>query len=211
MLEKSAVVKVSAEVEDTVAPDLAVFALRFGRKCKSQQECSEDFAAEKDRVARALAPFGIADDLLFSRYSSYACTSGRRSAITRYEYYCSATLKVAREEHDVPAVWAALSSSVSTARINLCFELEDAEAEEDRLVGKAFAKAKRSAEALAAASGMALGGVKEIRYRRNIDGFAYADFCAAPASDEGAAPDLQPEPIEVECSVDVDWWLKPTS
>ena len=77
MSESLAVVKVSATAEDKVDPDLAVFTLRFGKKCETQQECADDFAAEQDRVIRALEPFGIADALGFDGYSSYVCTSGR--------------------------------------------------------------------------------------------------------------------------------------
>lgn len=96
MSESLAVVKVSATAEDKVDPDLAVFTLRFGKKCETQQECADDFASEQDRVVRALEPFGIAEALGFDGYSSYLCTSGRRAVVTGYEYYCSATLKVER-------------------------------------------------------------------------------------------------------------------
>lgn len=215
MSESLAVVKVSATAEDKVDPDLAVFTLRFGKKCETQQECADDFAAEQDRVIRALEPFGIADALGFDGYSSYVCTSGRRAVVTGYEYYCSATLKVKLEGHDIAAIWAALAGRVSTARVNLHFELSDEDAEERRLIGSAVAKARLSAEALATAAGMELAGVKEIRYNRSGDscfwGVARADGCATPNGAASSMPDLHPEPIEVECSVDVDWWLKPSA
>lgn len=214
MSENLGVVKVGATVEDSVEPDLAVFSLRFGKKCKTQRECADDFAAERERVVRALEPFGIADDLGFSGYSSYVCATGRRAAITGYEYYCAATLEVERNRNDVGAIWAALASRVSTTRVNLRFEIGDEDAEEDRLVGRAVAKAKRSAEALAAASGSALAGVKEIRYRRRGDSYlcppvACPDGAAFASGTEDSMPELQPEPIDVECSVGIDWWLKP--
>jgi len=211
MSENLAVVKVSATAEDKVDPDLAVFTLRFGKKCETQQECADDFAAEQDRVIRALEPFGIADTLGFDGYSSYVCTSGRRAVVTGYEYYCSATLKVKREGHDIAAIWAALAGRVSTARVNLHFE----DAEERRLIGSAVAKARLSAEALATAAGMELAGVKEIRYNRSGNscfwGVARADGCATPNGAASSMPDLHPEPIDVECSVDVDWRLKPSA
>lgn len=215
MSENLAVVKVSATAEDRVDPDVAVFTLRFGKKCETQQECADDFAAEQDRVIRALEPFGIADALGFDGYSSYVCTSGRRAVVTGYEYYCSATLKVEREGHDIAAIWAALAGRVSTARVNLHFELSDEDAEERRLIGAAVAKARLSAEALATAAGTELAGVKEIRYNRSGDscfwGVACADGCATPNGAASSMPDLHPEPIDVECSVDVDWWLRPSA
>lgn len=70
-------------------------------------------------------------------------------------------------------------------------------------------------EALAAAAGAELAGVKEIRYNRSGDscfwGVACADGCATPNGAASSMPDLHPEPIDVECSVDVDWWLKPSA
>ena len=120
-----------------------------------------------------------------------------------------------RKGHDVAAIWAALAGRVSTARVNLHFELSDEDAEERRLIGTAVAKARLSAEALAAAAGTELAGVKEIRYNRSGDSCFWRVACAdASATPNGAAssmPDLHPEPIDVECSVDVDWWLKPSA
>lgn len=69
--------------------------------------------------------------------------------------------------------------------------------------------------ALAAAAGMELAGVKEIRYNRSGDscfwGAVCADGCTTPNGSAGSMPDLHPEPIDVACSVDVDWWLKPSA
>lgn len=72
-----------------------------------------------------------------------------------------------------------------------------------------------SAEALATVAGMELAGVKEIRYSRSGDscfwGVAYADASATPNGAASSMPDLHPESIDVECSVDADWWLKPSA
>ena len=110
---------------------------------------------------------------------------------------------------------AALAGRVSTARVNLHFELVDEDAEERRLIGAADAKARLGAEALAAAAGTELAGVKEIRYNRGGDsrfwGAICADGCATPAAAASSMPDLHPKPVDVERSVDVDWWLKPSA
>ena len=74
-----------------------------------------------------------------------------------------------------------------------------------------FTKARSSAEALAAASGKRLGEVRQIRYNRPTGGYSYpGDFCMerVAATDSEQLPNLNPEPIEVACSVDVDWWLE---
>ena len=66
---------------------------------------------------------------------------------------------------------AALAGRVSTARVNLHFELVDEDVEERCLIGAAVAKTRLSAEALAAAAGTELAGVKEIRYNQSGDSF----------------------------------------
>lgn len=34
---------------------------------------------------------------------------------------------------------------------------------------------------------------------------------SGPSSKVSSMTDLHPEPIDVECNVDVDWWLKPSA
>ena len=120
-------------------------------------------------------------------------------------------MRLKRSEHDVSAVWTALAKSAIKATIDVRFSLEDEDAEEAKLLGRAVKKARVSAEALAVAAGKQLGEVRQIRYRRYDGGYAAAPagIYARRSGDTGAddtLPDLNPEPIEVECSVDVDWW-----
>ena len=105
----------------------------------------------------------------------------------------------------------ALAKPAIRGTINVYFSLDDEDAEEAKLLGKAVAKARGCAEALAVAAGKQLCDVRQIRYKRYDGGFGAAAACApcgAPSSAEADAPALNPEPVEVECSVDVDWWLE---
>ena len=94
------------------------------------------------------------------------------------------------------------------------FDLADRRAAEDALIARVVKRARNNAQALAAASGSKLDGVKHISYNSQLgsmDRLCYAsaaDFAlGAPAgSADSKVTVLEPEPIEVECSVDVEWW-----
>lgn len=111
------------------------------------------------------------------------------------------------QECDVSAIWTARAKSAIRGTINVYFSLDDEDAEEAKLLGRAVAKACSCAGALATAAGKQLGEVRQIRNKPYDGGFdaatAYAP-CGAPDSAEADAPALNPEPVEVECSVDVD-------
>lgn len=103
----------------------------------------------------------------------------------------------------------ALAECGLKATIEVRLSLEDENAEEARLIGRAVAKAKANAEALAAACGKRPGDVRLVTYNRPTDGFVYpGDFCVSAPGGTGDLPDLNPEPIEVECAVDMDWYLE---
>lgn len=103
----------------------------------------------------------------------------------------------------------ALAECGLKATIEVRFSLEDENAEEARLIGRAVAKAKANAEALAAACGKRLGDVRLVTYNRPTDEFAYpGDFCVSAPGGTGDLSDLNPEPVEVERAVDVDWYLE---
>ena len=91
-------------------------------------------------------------------------------------------------------------------------ELADERAAEDALIARAVERARGSAQALAAAAGSKLGGIKHISYNSR-SGDCGGMYCAAMGAPDGAPGGpgetaLEPEPIEVECSVDVEWWLE---
>lgn len=204
------VAKVGATATAMVEPDTAVFGIRFGRRCKSQEACAEDYAAELAKAKAALDGFGLADELKSSGYHVHAHRTAKRGTIDGYEYGSWDTLRVERSQHEVSAIWHALAGSGMAASFGLSFEIDDERATEDSLIEEAVSRARSSAEALARAAGMVLGGVREMRYQREGDGFDPVQYDAAlpsgaPGFDD--QPDFEPEPVEIECHVEVDWFL----
>lgn len=204
-------VSVGAEVEDEVVPDEVTFRIRFGGRFPSKAECLTDYSAEQKKIKGALSSFGLADRLGCRRYSCYAHTTRKKAVVDGFDYCAYGTVSTPAAEIDAGEVWAALSTCGAHASSSVEFGFSDRRAAEDGLIGRAVRKARANAEALAAASGTSLGAVKHISYNASPSNnlfvcAASADCGPGNASDDGLR--LEPEPIEVECSVEIEWWLE---
>ncbi|NJE81448.1 DUF541 domain-containing protein [Olsenella sp. SW781] len=172
------VICVSASVEEQVEPDIAEFVIRFEWHGQDQAECAERYATDAARAKEALEALGLGNELKLSHYSSYANRRRHGRTSGGFEYSAHGSLRIRLSEHDVASVWTALANSGARASINVYFSLDDEDAEEAKLLGQAVAKARGSAEALAAASEKRLGEVRQIRYNRPTDGYTYpGGFC----------------------------------
>ena len=215
-MDKTGFVSVGAEIEDEVMPDRVVFSICFGGSFDTKEACLNDYNADRVKVAAALVPFGLDDELTCRGYACYARTTRRKATITGYSYHAYGTIAASIDAVDVAAIWTALNTCGSRAAMSVGFDLADRRAAEDALIARVVKRARNNAQALAAASGSKLDGVKHISYNSQLgsmDRLCYAsaaDFAlGAPAgSADSKVTVLEPEPIEVECSVDVEWWLE---
>lgn len=204
-------ISVGAEVEDEVMPDEVTFRISFGGRFPSKGECLADYAAEQERVRTALSPFGLADRLGCRRYSCYAHTTRKKAVVDGFDYYAYGAVSAPAADIDAGEVLAALSTCGIHADASVEFGFSDRRAAEDELIGRAVRKARANAETLAVVSGATLGAVKHISYNAMPSNSLLV--CAAsadcgPSALDGGAPSLGPEPIEVECAVEVEWWLE---
>lgn len=209
------VVRIGADERALVEPDMVRMTIRFGKRQKTQQDCAEHYVRESALARRALEPLGLDGELTCSGFHSYAHVHHRRGTIEGYDYWATGSLSFRHAEHDVMEVWNTLMSCGMVARVGVDFYLDDRQAAEDALIGRAVERARSRAATLAAATGTRLAGVKEIRYncvRGEYFGFR-GDACSARRGraddfDEDELPSFDPEPVEVECHVDVEWWLE---
>lgn len=215
-MDKTGYVSVGAEVEDEVMPDRVVFSICFGGSFDTKEACLDDYNEDRAKVAAALAPFGLDDELTCRGYSCYARTTRRKATVMGYSYHAYGTIAAPIDAIDVAAVWTALNACGSRADMTVGFDLADQRAAEDTLIARAVERARNNAQALAAASGARLGGVKHISYNNRLDdmGCIRFDSTRSLGLDAPTGPGdfkatvLEPEPIEIECSVDVEWWLE---
>lgn len=206
------IVCVSATVEERVEPDIARLTIWFRGHGQNQDECAMLYAADARRAKEALEPFDLHNQLRLSSYHSYESQRRSKRASRGLEYGARGLLRIRPIEHDVVNIWSALAGSKINASIEVLFSLEDGDSEEAKLLGHAVAKARSNADALATAAGKRLGEVRQIRYNRSGDGFSRGGYrCSKDlrnSDDSSSIPDFNPEPIEVTCSVEVDWSLE---
>ena len=196
--DKTGYVSVGAEIEDEVMPDRAIFSIGFGGRRTTKESCLEDYNTDRARVAAALAPFGLDSELTCCRYTCYAQMTRKKATIVGYNYYAYGTVAAPVDSTDFAAVWTALNTCESHPDMSIRFELADQRAAEDALIARA--------------AWSMLGGVKHISYNSRAAGYGRT-YCVAACAPDGASGGseetvLEPEPIEVECSVDMEWWLE---
>lgn len=179
--DKTGYVSVGARIEDKIMPDRVIFSIGFGGRFDTKEACLDDYNADRAKVAAALAPFGLDDELTCRRYTCYAQTTHKRAIIVGYDYYAYGTVAAPVDSVDCAAVWAALNTCGSHADMNIRFELADERAAEDVLIARAVERARGNAQALAAAAGTKLGGIKHISYNSRPGDYGTV-YCAAKAS-----------------------------
>lgn len=167
-MEKTGYVSVGAEVEDEVMPDRVVFSVCFGGGFDTKEACLDDYNEDRAKVAAALVPFGLDGELTCRGYSCYARTTRRKAAVMGYSYHAYGTITAPIDAIDVAAVWTALNTCGSRADMGVGFDLSDQRTAEDALIARAVERARSNAQALAAASGSRLGGVKHISYNSGL-------------------------------------------
>lgn len=213
--ETRPVVRVGADASDEVRPDRVVFTVRFEGRHPSKEECRAAYVEDVGRLRDALAPLGLADGVTTWGYGCYATYRRRKGPGGSYDYYASGALRLALDGTDVEAVWDALAASGVRGGMGVRYELEDEQAARDALLARAVAAARRNAEVLAEAAGMALGGVVRISHGARGDGWGSCVWdegvCASArrsADGDSGAPSLEPEPVEVSCHVEAEWLLE---
>ena len=86
-MDKTGFVSVGAEIEDEVMPYRVVFSICFGGSFDTKEACLNDYNADRVKVAAALVPFGLDDELTCRGYACYARTTRRKATITGYSYH----------------------------------------------------------------------------------------------------------------------------
>ena len=135
-MDKTWFVSVGAEIEDEVMPDRVVFSICFGGSFDTKEACLNDYNADRVKVAAALVPFGLDDELTCRGYACYARTTRRKATITGYSYHAYGTIAASIDAVDVAAIWTALNTCGSRADMSVGFDLADRRAAEDALIAR---------------------------------------------------------------------------
>lgn len=176
-------------------------------------------AADSETVREALAPIGFtAEDLktlnfsVQTEYEGYQEEGVYRQRIAGYRFRHELKVEFPSDNERLGRVLAALAEAELTPEIRIAYTVKEREAAKNLLLGAAVADAKAKAEALTAAAGVKLSGIRHISYSMNDSEFAVQPVLYAGmkrnACADSFAPEIVPEDIEVSDAVTVIWEIE---
>ena len=223
--KKGDTITIGATTETYCDPDIVKVSIEYRGEHETKEECISDYRAAVNRVRKALESCEISGDdhkgepleiypcyealyekVSDKKYEIFTEALFRRNQLFKgYEYAAKSGLELAFDGNieNVEKLWRALSQS--NVELNIGFDLKDREGVRDTLVEPAVKQARHRAELYASAAGCRLGAV----YHISGDG-GYVEFCRRKGcydDESGLVPLFEPEPIEVTCHVEVEWYL----
>ncbi|WP_317431702.1 SIMPL domain-containing protein [Parolsenella catena] len=121
----SGYISVGASVEDKVMPDRVTFKICFEGSKRTKDECLAGYNADRARIAKALAPFGLDKELTCKRYSCYSRTTRKKNTILGYSYYAHGSIETDLASVDHAAVWQTLNTCGVRADMDVSFGIKD--------------------------------------------------------------------------------------
>lgn len=216
------VVSVRSEVKRDVDPDVARVRVSLEGGCPTREACVREHNARLEAIRSALRAAGFdANELQSGRFEVSARREDlydkvddryyRRSWRTYgFGYHSSLSLNLGAPFDLMEGAWGAITSADATASVSVSYDISDEETVRESLMEDAVRRGRKKAETLARAAGMRLGAPLVISY--GVDGTGSSarfvmDGIPAPtgASMGEDFPDFNPESIEVECSVEMQW------
>lgn len=228
-------VRTAATAERSVPPDLATVTLQFWAQGATPREAGRRVAAKADSLRQALATLGIPRDSLVNR-SRWYWWRGRIQTValpvrwvrrptpgpdgrhsdpvhdTVYRAHDAIEVRI----RDLKSVGAVLDTAMGRGITDISavhFTATDLAAAREEALGEATVRARRQAEAIAAASGMRLGAVLSLStqsdYRYRYDWFdVRSTVSLSGASDQGSGRTVVVQPaIPVSVTVYGRWGL----
>lgn len=121
----SGYISVGASVEDKVMPESVTFKICFEGSKRTKDECLAGYNADRARIAKALAPFGLDKELTCKRYSCYSRTTRKKNTVLGYSYYAHGSIETDLASVDHAAVWQALNTCGVRADMDVSFGIND--------------------------------------------------------------------------------------
>lgn len=188
-------ITVSGDGKVKVKPDTATVNVGVITRAPTAEEASSKNAADVENVIAKVKAIGVKDKDIttgyYSIYPEYNWNSGTQEFIG-YQANTSLSIKTKKIDETGEIIDAAIKGTANQSN-GVQFSLEEDEEFYKEALAKAFDKAKSSAEAIAAASGMKLGQIYSISDSGSPTVyFGYTgnemDAVAAPAPEATAAP-----------------------
>ncbi len=179
----------------------------------------ERSAADTARIRDALKDADFAgDDLktlqfhVQTEYEGYQEEGVYKQRLVGFRFHHELKVEFPCDNERLGRVFAALANADLSPELSVAYTVKDREAAKNTLLAAAVADAKAKAEALTAAAGVKLLGIRHIGYSMHEDAFAVypvnRSVMAAKACADGFAPEIVPDEIEAEDTVTITWEIE---
>lgn len=203
-----ATVVVDSSVTEGFEPDIIHVTIYLSGEANTRTKAADNYNKSLKSLYSSLEEVGISRDLIKNQYMDISNKYDNKK-IVGFEYY-------ARYEFDIPSdnghfrdVWRAVFNLGSAASASFSYDLKDHEGAREKILRKAVSLGHMRAENLADAVDCDLGEI--VRVQNSLNGSDAYDgmvFREEPSGDGSVAPEFNPEKVEIECSVLLEYELK---
>ena len=176
----------------------------------------ERSAADTERIRSALEGAGFArEDLktlqfhVQTEYEGYQDEGVYKQRLVGFRFRHELKVEFPSDNGRLGRVFAALANADLSPELSVAYTVKDREAAKNLLLAAAVADAKEKAEALTAAAGVRLLGIRHISYSLSENAFAVytvnRSVMAAKECADSFAPEIVPDEIEAEDTVAIVW------
>ena len=176
-------------------------------------------SSETERIRAALADAGfLREDLktvqfrVEPEYEGYQEQGVYRQRFVGFRSRHELKIEFPFDNDRLGGVFSAIAEAKLSPELSVAYTVRDREAAKNALLGLAVADARAKAEALTAASGVKLLGVRHIRYAMNENEFAVHPIACGGVmrkmSADSFSPEIVPEEIEAEDTVTIVWEIE---
>ena len=216
------IVSVGSTVTKSFEADELSIGVAIDGKRTTRNECTSSYNTLLDQVRNAFISAGVSPELV--RNSNFSVRPHLENLyekeedgtyykatqrIEGYEFNADVAVKVETAFQLASPIWVALSSCDKEVSFCFTYGLANPDEAKRQLLVEAIENSREEADVLAKASGATLGSVISISHDYD-GGFSermLGGFAEVPRGTQGGAPEFTPEPIEVECEVNVQWEL----
>lgn len=216
------IVSVGSTVTKSFEADELSIGIAIDGRRNTRNECTSSYNALLGQIRAAFISAGVSPELV--RNSNFSVHPHSESLYEKdedgtyykasqrlegYDFNADIDAKIEVASQLASPIWVALSSCGKEVSFCFTYGLANPDEAKRQLLVEAIELSREEASILAKASGATLGSVISIshNYDDEFPGRMLGGFAEAPRSTQGDAPRFVPEPIEVECEVNVQWEL----
>ena len=200
-------------------PDTTRIMMTLEGKSPAYAETLARSAADTEQIRSALSETGFKRDALKTlsfrvepEYEGYREDDVYKQRLVGYRFCHEMKIEFPSDNVRLGRTLTALANTDLAPEFRIVYTVKDREAAKNALIGAAVADAKAKAAALAEAAGVRLKGISHIAYslceiEPEVRPAVFPGMKRAACADS-VSPEIEPEDIEAEDTVTIDWEIE---